>query len=217
MIGRSEDRELCIITDGTTFIWHCAFWFPAAECRERREVLWGAAQSRYRWALQRPECLRGELSRNLNGESLRWLFGTLQHKCLQACALSLSLSHCSAFSPFPVGQWILCFPERRWPNISTALQGRYTSQYYQRAAGKLLIKHPHCFPLQLISSVWSPQSIEFSLRQFCLPFLRLSCLLQHHLYGDNLTGCLVRLTITVKSYPASLSLQTERSIPLPYC
>lgn len=132
-------------------------------------------------------------------------------------ARSLSLSHCSAFSPFPVGQWILCFPERRWPNISTALQGRYTSQYYQRAAGKLLIKHPHCFPLQLISSVWSPQSIEFSLRQFCLPFLRLSCLLQHHLYGDNLTGCLVRLTITVKSYPASLSLQTERSIPLPYC
>uniref|UniRef100_A0A671YUC6 E3 ubiquitin-protein ligase n=1 Tax=Sparus aurata TaxID=8175 RepID=A0A671YUC6_SPAAU len=42
----------------------------------------------------------------------------------------------------------------------------------------------------LISSVWSPQSIEFSLQQFCLPFLRLSCLLQHHLYGDNLTGCL---------------------------
>uniref|UniRef100_A0A8C9YD98 E3 ubiquitin-protein ligase n=1 Tax=Sander lucioperca TaxID=283035 RepID=A0A8C9YD98_SANLU len=39
-------------------------------------------------------------------------------------------------------------------------------------------------------SVWSPQSIEFSLQQFCLPFLRLSCLLQHHLYGDNLTSCL---------------------------
>ncbi|KAG7227563.1 hypothetical protein INR49_005378 [Caranx melampygus] len=44
--------------------------------------------------------------------------------------------------------------------------------------------------LMLSSSVWSPQSIEFSLQQFCLPFLRLSCLLQHHLYGDNLTGCL---------------------------
>ncbi|XP_075896013.1 E3 ubiquitin-protein ligase ubr3 isoform X1 [Nelusetta ayraudi] len=42
----------------------------------------------------------------------------------------------------------------------------------------------------LISSVWSPQSIEFSLQQSCLPFLRLSCLLQHHLYGDGLTGCL---------------------------
>uniref|UniRef100_A0A8C3GB78 E3 ubiquitin-protein ligase n=1 Tax=Cyclopterus lumpus TaxID=8103 RepID=A0A8C3GB78_CYCLU len=42
----------------------------------------------------------------------------------------------------------------------------------------------------LNSGVWSPQSIEFSLQQFCLPFLRLSCLLQHHLYGDNLTGCL---------------------------
>ncbi|XP_053295045.1 E3 ubiquitin-protein ligase ubr3 isoform X1 [Pleuronectes platessa] len=42
----------------------------------------------------------------------------------------------------------------------------------------------------LSSSVWSPQSIEFSLQQFCLPFLRLSCLLQHHLYGDDLTGCM---------------------------
>uniref|UniRef100_A0AAR2JKE3 E3 ubiquitin-protein ligase n=1 Tax=Pygocentrus nattereri TaxID=42514 RepID=A0AAR2JKE3_PYGNA len=42
-----------------------------------------------------------------------------------------------------------------------------------------------------VSSVWSPQSIEFTLQQFCLPFLRLSCLLQHHLYGDNLPGCLI--------------------------
>ncbi|XP_023806310.2 E3 ubiquitin-protein ligase ubr3 isoform X2 [Oryzias latipes] len=42
----------------------------------------------------------------------------------------------------------------------------------------------------LSSSVWSPQSVEVSLQQFCLPFLRLSCLLQHHLYGDSLTGCL---------------------------
>uniref|UniRef100_A0A8C6Q550 E3 ubiquitin-protein ligase n=1 Tax=Nothobranchius furzeri TaxID=105023 RepID=A0A8C6Q550_NOTFU len=43
---------------------------------------------------------------------------------------------------------------------------------------------------QAVCCVWSPQSIEISLQQFCLPFLRLSCLLQHHLYGDNLTGCL---------------------------
>ncbi|CAB1346618.1 unnamed protein product [Coregonus sp. 'balchen'] len=42
---------------------------------------------------------------------------------------------------------------------------------------------------QLSTSVWSPQSIEYSLQQFCLPYLRLSCLLQHHLYGDNLSGC----------------------------
>lgn len=60
-----------------------------------------------------------------------------------------------------------------------------------------MIKCCCCFPLQLISSVWSPQSIEFSLQQFCLPFLRLSCLLQHHLYGDNLTGCLVCFIISV--------------------
>ncbi|XP_060732493.1 E3 ubiquitin-protein ligase ubr3 isoform X3 [Tachysurus vachellii] len=41
------------------------------------------------------------------------------------------------------------------------------------------------------ATVWSPKSIEFTLQQFCLPFMRLSCLLQHHLYGDNLPGCLL--------------------------
>lgn len=62
-------------------------------------------------------------------------------------------------------------------------------------------------PFQLISSVWSPQSIEFSLQQFCLPFLRLSCLLQHHLYGDSLTGCLVCFIITTLLYPCSKNSQ----------
>ncbi|XP_061091060.1 E3 ubiquitin-protein ligase ubr3 isoform X3 [Conger conger] len=41
----------------------------------------------------------------------------------------------------------------------------------------------------LSSSVWSPQSIEYNLQQYCLPFLRLSSLLQHHLYADDLPGC----------------------------
>ena len=74
-------------------------------------------------------------------------------------------------------------------------RGRYTSQCYHQAVCGLLIKCCYCF--QLSSSVWSPQSIEFSLQQFCLPFLRLSCLLQHHLYGDNLTGCMVGYNISV--------------------
>ncbi|XP_029385885.1 E3 ubiquitin-protein ligase ubr3 isoform X2 [Echeneis naucrates] len=63
----------------------------------------------------------------------------------------------------------------------------------------------------LSSSVWSPQSIEFSLQQFCLPFLRLSCLLQHHLYGDNLTGCLEEeefssLAVCLGLLPSALQL-----------
>ncbi|KAG9329822.1 hypothetical protein JZ751_028931 [Albula glossodonta] len=41
----------------------------------------------------------------------------------------------------------------------------------------------------LNSTVCTPQSMEVSLQQFCLPFLRLSSLLQHHLYGDDLPGC----------------------------
>uniref|UniRef100_A0A665VIU1 E3 ubiquitin-protein ligase n=1 Tax=Echeneis naucrates TaxID=173247 RepID=A0A665VIU1_ECHNA len=64
---------------------------------------------------------------------------------------------------------------------------------------------------KLSSSVWSPQSIEFSLQQFCLPFLRLSCLLQHHLYGDNLTGCLEEeefssLAVCLGLLPSALQL-----------
>lgn len=94
-------------------------------------------------------------------------------------------------------QWIGHYPKRQCSSISFNLLGRYTSQYYHLAVGWLLIKCYWCFTLQLSSSVWSPQSIEFSLQQFCLPFLRLSCLLQHHLYGDNLTGCLVCCIINI--------------------
>lgn len=39
------------------------------------------------------------------------------------------------------------------------------------------------------SSVWSPQSIERYLQQYCLPFLRIASLLQHHLFGDELSSC----------------------------
>uniref|UniRef100_A0A8C4YB00 E3 ubiquitin-protein ligase n=1 Tax=Gopherus evgoodei TaxID=1825980 RepID=A0A8C4YB00_9SAUR len=39
------------------------------------------------------------------------------------------------------------------------------------------------------SSVWTPDSIEGYLQQFCLPFLRITCLLQHHLFGGELPSC----------------------------
>ncbi|XP_067891467.1 E3 ubiquitin-protein ligase ubr3 isoform X1 [Heterodontus francisci] len=41
----------------------------------------------------------------------------------------------------------------------------------------------------LSTSVWSPHSIEYSIQQFCLPFLRTTSLLQHHLFGDDLPSC----------------------------
>ncbi|XP_068428231.1 E3 ubiquitin-protein ligase ubr3 isoform X2 [Clinocottus analis] len=64
----------------------------------------------------------------------------------------------------------------------------------------------------LSSTVWSPQSIEFSLQQFCLPFLRLSCLLQHHLYGDDLTTCLEEEEFT----SLAVCLELLPSAPQPY-
>ncbi|XP_074159260.1 E3 ubiquitin-protein ligase UBR3 isoform X4 [Sminthopsis crassicaudata] len=36
---------------------------------------------------------------------------------------------------------------------------------------------------------WSPDNIERYLQQFCLPFLRITSLLQHHLFGGDLPSC----------------------------
>uniref|UniRef100_A0A673NJ08 E3 ubiquitin-protein ligase n=1 Tax=Sinocyclocheilus rhinocerous TaxID=307959 RepID=A0A673NJ08_9TELE len=74
-----------------------------------------------------------------------------------------------------------------WSNTATAKKVPQITD--QKTFSDLL--QPVISDFKLSSSVWSPQSIEFSLQHFCLPFLRLSCLLQHHLYGDSLPGCLV--------------------------
>ncbi|XP_067327746.1 E3 ubiquitin-protein ligase UBR3 isoform X1 [Anolis sagrei] len=39
------------------------------------------------------------------------------------------------------------------------------------------------------TSSWCPHSIEIYLQQFCLPFLRITSLLQHHLFGGELPSC----------------------------
>lgn len=71
----------------------------------------------------------------------------------------------------------------------------------------------------LSSSVWSPQSIEFRLQQFCLPFLRLSCLLQHHLYGDSLPGCLVEeeFSLLTRCLGLAASVQCSGSMSSAAC
>ncbi|KAM9304950.1 E3 ubiquitin-protein ligase UBR3 [Gastrophryne carolinensis] len=38
-------------------------------------------------------------------------------------------------------------------------------------------------------NVWSSQSIEQYLRRFCLPFLRITSLLQHHVFGSDIPSC----------------------------
>ncbi|XP_047670751.1 E3 ubiquitin-protein ligase ubr3 isoform X2 [Tachysurus fulvidraco] len=65
------------------------------------------------------------------------------------------------------------------------------------------------------ATVWSPKSIEFTLQQFCLPFMRLSCLLQHHLYGDNLPGCLLEEEFSLLAGDLgllSVPIQTSTSV-----
>ncbi|KAM4626256.1 E3 ubiquitin-protein ligase UBR3 [Discoglossus pictus] len=49
------------------------------------------------------------------------------------------------------------------------------------------------------STVWSSQSIEHYLQQFCLPFLRITSLLQHHLFGVDLPSCQEEDEFTVLS------------------
>uniref|UniRef100_F6Z886 E3 ubiquitin-protein ligase n=1 Tax=Monodelphis domestica TaxID=13616 RepID=F6Z886_MONDO len=44
--------------------------------------------------------------------------------------------------------------------------------------------------LGMVNSIaWSPDNIERYLQQFCLPFLRITSLLQHHLFGGDLPSC----------------------------
>lgn len=76
------------------------------------------------------------------------------------------------------------------PNSEKSFEALLSHVISELSKGKSVYKVTSEETTMLSSSVWSPQSIEFGLQQFCLPFLRLSCLLQHHLYGDNLAGCL---------------------------
>ena len=59
------------------------------------------------------------------------------------------------------------------------------------------------FVFQICQSVWSPQSVETCVQEFCLPFLRLSSLLHQHLYGSDLPqlSALVRLQPTGPPLP----------------
>ncbi|KAB0358294.1 hypothetical protein FD754_002450 [Muntiacus muntjak] len=41
----------------------------------------------------------------------------------------------------------------------------------------------------IIPVAWSPESMEKYLQEFCLPFLRITSLLQHHLFGEDLPSC----------------------------
>ena len=39
--------------------------------------------------------------------------------------------------------------------------------------------------LQICQSVWSPQSVEMAVQEFCEPFLRMAALVKFHLFGDQ--------------------------------
>ncbi|XP_062390894.1 E3 ubiquitin-protein ligase ubr3 isoform X3 [Sardina pilchardus] len=81
--------------------------------------------------------------------------------------------------------------KKSMPNSTKSWEALLSHVIGELSKGKCIYDaHPEEVSM-LCSSVWSPQSIEFFLQQYCLPFLRLSCLLQHHLYGDNLVGCQV--------------------------
>ncbi|XP_051885288.1 LOW QUALITY PROTEIN: E3 ubiquitin-protein ligase ubr3 [Pristis pectinata] len=44
-------------------------------------------------------------------------------------------------------------------------------------------------PSMITTTIWSLQSLEYSIQQFCLPFFRTASLLQHHLFSDDLPSC----------------------------
>ncbi|KAL2080971.1 hypothetical protein ACEWY4_022824 [Coilia grayii] len=81
--------------------------------------------------------------------------------------------------------------KKSMPNATKSWEALLSHVISELSNAKCIYDYPSEEASMLCSSVWSPQSIEFFLQQCCLPYLRLSSLLQHHLYGDTLTGCQV--------------------------
>ncbi|XP_063285782.1 E3 ubiquitin-protein ligase UBR3 isoform X4 [Pelobates fuscus] len=57
------------------------------------------------------------------------------------------------------------------------------------SAGKVYQEEESEDATMMSSAVWSSQSVEHYLQQFCLPFLRITTLLQHHLFGVDIPSC----------------------------
>uniref|UniRef100_UPI00398E92C3 E3 ubiquitin-protein ligase ubr3 isoform X6 n=1 Tax=Pristiophorus japonicus TaxID=55135 RepID=UPI00398E92C3 len=77
---------------------------------------------------------------------------------------------------------IMCNSDKSWEVLLSHIIGELSK-------GKLYCASDTDQVSMLSTSVWSPQSIEYSIQQFCLPFLRTTSLLQHHLFGDDLPNC----------------------------
>ncbi|XP_071977866.1 E3 ubiquitin-protein ligase UBR3 isoform X1 [Engystomops pustulosus] len=57
------------------------------------------------------------------------------------------------------------------------------------SAGKLYQEEETEDSTKSTPTAWTSQSIEHHLQQFCLPFLRITTLLQHHLFGADIPSC----------------------------
>uniref|UniRef100_A0A6I8N647 E3 ubiquitin-protein ligase n=1 Tax=Ornithorhynchus anatinus TaxID=9258 RepID=A0A6I8N647_ORNAN len=75
-----------------------------------------------------------------------------------------------------------CHSEKSWEVLLSHVIGELSKgKLYQEGETEELA--------MVNTGVWSAESIERYLQQFCLPFLRISSLLQHHLFGGDLPSC----------------------------
>ncbi|KAI5107182.1 E3 ubiquitin-protein ligase UBR3 isoform X4 [Silurus meridionalis] len=137
------------------------------------------------FVLTMPQPLRKEHFTSI----VKVLYTLLYTQALAALSIKLSPEERLAWSNSGAAKKNLPNSEKSWEALLSHVISELTK------ANGVYEKNPN--ETMLSSSVWSPQSIEFALQQFCLPFMRLSCLLQHHLYGDNLPGCLVEEEFTL--------------------
>ncbi|KAM9486778.1 E3 ubiquitin-protein ligase ubr3 isoform 1-T1 [Clarias gariepinus] len=131
------------------------------------------------FVLTMPQPLRKEHFTSI----VKVLYTLLYTQALAALSIKLSPEERLAWSNSGVAKKNLPNSEKSWEALLSHVIGELTiaKGVYDNKPNETVLS----------SSVWSPQSIEFTLQQFCLPFMRLSCLLQHHLYGDSLPGCLL--------------------------
>ncbi|XP_063069644.1 E3 ubiquitin-protein ligase ubr3 isoform X2 [Engraulis encrasicolus] len=105
--------------------------------------------------------------------------------------------------------------KKSMPNATKSWEALLSHLISELSNAKCIYDQPTEEASMLCSSVWSPQSIEFFLQQYCLPFLRLSSLLQHHLYGDNLTGCQVEEEFSMLAVSLGLMAPAAAAAPAP--
>ncbi|XP_075685543.1 E3 ubiquitin-protein ligase UBR3 isoform X1 [Rhinoderma darwinii] len=111
------------------------------------------------------------------------LYSLLYMQALMAVTVRFGLEDRATWRESGAHKKSLYSPGKSWE----ALLGFVISEL---SGGKIYQEEEEAEDVTKISSTaWTLQSIEHHVQQFCLPFLRITTLLQHHLFGADIPSC----------------------------